>query len=109
MTSYTNRSALHADLAETLDPLSFRVVQLARVEAARSAPSRGIWARAWQWFVGDVDVVRPLANPRLDMLRRFATLVWLDDGESEALAQAMLGKGHYTSAQLDMVRTLSQA
>lgn len=109
MTSYRSSAALAADLAETLDPLSFRVVQLARDEAARTGPRKGPLGRAWQWFVGDVDVARPLANPRLDMLRRFSTLVWFGDAESETLAQVMLDKGHYNAGQLSIVRALSRA
>lgn len=109
MTSYTNSAAFQIDLAETLDPLSFRVVQLAREEAVRMGPPRGVLGRAWQWFVGNVEVARPLANPRLDMLRQFSTFVWLDDVRAEELAQAMLSKGHYSAGQLGIVRVLSQA
>jgi hypothetical protein len=109
MTSYLNSAVFAADLAETLDPLSFRVVQLARSEAVRSGPRRGVLGRAWQWFLNDVDVPRPLANPRLDLLRRFSMLVWFGDAESEELAQVMVTKGHYSAGQLDMVRVLSRA
>lgn len=109
MTSYTNSAAFQIDQAETLDPLSSRVVQLAREEAVRMGPPRGVLGRAWQWFVGNVDAARPLANPRLDMLRQFSTLVWLGDGRAEVLEQMMLTKGHYSAEQLGIVRVLSQA
>lgn len=109
MTAYTNNTAFQIDQAETLDPLSYRVVQLAREEALRMGPPRGVLGRAWQWFWGNVEVARPLANPRLDMLRRFSTLVWLNDVQAEDLEQTMLSKGHYSAGQLGIARVLSQA
>lgn len=109
MTAYTNSAAFQIDQAETLDPLSYRVVQLARVEAARMGPPRGVLGRAWQWLVGQADVALPLANPRLDMLRQFSTLVWLGDTHAEDLERTMLSKGHYSAGQLGIARVLSQA
>lgn len=109
MTAYTNSAAFQIDQAETLDPLSYRVVQLARAEAVRMGPPRGVLGRTWQWFLGNVDVARPLANPRLDMLRQFSTFVWLGDVQAEDLEQTMLSKGHYSVGQLGIVRLLSQA
>ncbi|WP_206239321.1 hypothetical protein [Novosphingobium terrae] len=109
MTTYTNSAAFQVDHAETLDPLSYRVVQLAREEALRMGPPRGVLGRAWQWFVGNVDVARPLANPRLEMLRQFSTLVRLGNRQAEDLAQTMLNKGHYSAGQLGIARVLSQA
>lgn len=108
MTAYTTSASFRIDQAETLDPLSYRVVQLAREEARRMAPPRGLLGRAWQWFLGTVEMPRPLANPRLDMLRQFSTLVWLGDAQAEDLAQTMLRKGHYSAGQLGIVRVLSQ-
>lgn len=109
MIVYSNSAAFQIDQAETLDPLSYRVILLARDEALRMGPPRGVLGRAWQWFVGNVEVARPLANARLDMLRQFATLVWLGDEQAASLEQTMLNKGHYSAGQLGIARVLSQA
>ena len=90
--------------AFSLDGLSTRVVYLARDEAARSLPSRGIGTRLARWLAGRQDQPNPLANPRLEMLRRFCTMLLTGDTHSEDLARTLLAKQHYTAGQLDMVR-----
>jgi hypothetical protein len=90
-----------------LDPLSLRVVLLARAEAQRSVRSGGAGARLWRWFLGGEEAPRPLANPHLEMLRRFCMFVTLGDGQSEGLSEAILGKGHYSARQLATARSLS--
>jgi len=105
----SNDNAPALGMLDTLDALSRRVIALARVEAARSHPAQGPWARLCRWFLGENEAPRPLANARLDLLRRFATAVWHGDSQSETLAQTLLGKGHYDAQQLDMARRLSRA
>lgn len=92
--------------AETpsLDGLSTRVIHLARDEAARSLPSRGIWSRLGRWLAGAQVQPNPLANPRLEMLRAFCTMLMTGDNHSEDLARTMLAKRHYTAGQLAVVR-----
>jgi uncharacterized membrane protein YfbV (UPF0208 family) len=109
MTAYIDSAAFQIDQAETLDPLSFRVIQLARIEAMRMGPPRSLLGRAWQWFLGNDDAPRPLANPRLDMLRQFSTLVWLGDAQAEDLEQTLLSKSLYSAGQLSIARVLSEA
>lgn len=92
-----------------LDPLSARVVYLARDEAGRTIRRRGLWSRIGQWFLGAQDMPRPLANDRLEMLRSFCTQILTGEGQGEALAQTMLDKGLYTPAQLRTARRLAGA
>lgn len=92
-----------------LDDLSRRVVHLARAEAQRSRPQVGAGAWVRRLLLGDVEPPRPLANPALEMLRRFCISVRLGDAQSDDLAQVLLGKGHYDKAQINTARCLSLA
>ncbi|WP_343614826.1 hypothetical protein [Novosphingobium sp.] len=94
---------------EALDPLSLRVVHLAREEAWRSIAVRTPGRRLWHWFLGDIEEPRNLANPRLEMLRNFCTFAVLGDERSDLLAATMLRKGHYSPSQLNVARNLSIA
>lgn len=92
-----------------LDPLSTRVVYLARDEAGRTIRRRGMWSRIGQWFLGAQEAPRPLANDRLEMLRSFCTQILTGEGQGEMLERIMLDKGHYTSGQLLTARHLAGA
>lgn len=94
---------------DALDPLSLRVVHLAREEAWRSSAIRTPGRRLWHWFLGDIEAPRSLANPRLEMLRNFCTFAVLGDARSDQLAATMLRKGHYSPSQLNVARNLSIA
>ncbi len=95
--------------AEALDPLSLRVVHLAREEAWRSMATRTAGQRLWHWFLGDIEQPRHLANPRLEMLRNFCTFALMGDERSDVLAATLLEKGHYSAPQLKVARDLSIA
>ncbi|WP_206240973.1 hypothetical protein [Novosphingobium terrae] len=78
---------------DALDPLSLRVVHLARTEGWRSMAMRSTGSRLWHWFLGDIEEPRQLANPRLEMLRNFCTFTLMGDERSDGLATTMLQRG----------------
>jgi hypothetical protein len=92
-----------------LDPLSTRVVYLARDEAGRIIGRRGLLSRIGEWFLGAQEAPRPLANDRLEMLRSFCTQILTGEGQGEMLERIMLDKGHYTPGQLLTARHLAGA
>lgn len=98
-----------AAVTEPLDTLSLRVVHLAREEAWRSLALQTAAARLMHWLLGDIETPRPLASPRLEMLRIFCTFVVLGDRRSSSIAHSLLEKGHYSNAQLAEASALSLA
>lgn len=95
------------DLARAFDPLSLRVLHLAMRDAASGRPAKGMLAQAWRWFTGDAEAPRPLANPKLEMLRRFCISVMRGESESADLARTLAEKGHYDMAQLGAIQAFS--
>lgn len=94
---------------EALDPLSLRVVHLAREEAWRNQALQSAAARLMHWLLGDVEMPRPLASPRLEMLRIFCSFIALGDARSSSVGQTLMEQGHYNCAQLAQARSLSLA
>lgn len=67
------RSASAAD-AGRFSPTELRVIDLAeRIDASREIDHRGRFGRFVEWALG-IRLARPLADPRLESLRRFASL-----------------------------------
>lgn len=91
----------------TLDPLSRRVVFLAREEAPRCRKPANTRSAIAKWFLGTNEAPLPLADPQLEALRKFCTSVLNDDRDDHEYAETILGKGYYTQEQLIEARNLS--
>ena len=66
------RDATAAD-ASRFSPVELRVIDLAeRIDAAREIDPQGRFGRFVEWALG-IRLARPLADPRLESLRRFAS------------------------------------
>lgn len=92
----------------TLSPVEARVCALALAEAARGrgttfAATR--WHRAIAWLTGR-DIPRPLANPRLEALRRFVCAVRGGHARACDFGRALLDLG-YSREQVHALRQLS--
>lgn len=97
------RSASAAD-AGRFSPTELRVIDLAeRIDAAQEIDHQGRFGRFVEWVLG-IRLARPLADPRLEKLRRFASLArhhpdrigeqdirrFVDAGFSRGQAQGLL-------------------
>ena len=91
-----------------LDALSLKVVHLARREPADGLAGRGFWGRLHQRLVGNDQAPRPLANPRLEALRRFCILSREGHPQGTQLRQDLLSAGHYDASQLDQALRISR-
>lgn len=75
-----SRSASAAD-ASRFSPTELRVIDLAqRVDAAGEINPQGRVGRFVEWALG-IRLARPLADPRLESLRRFASLARYHPGD----------------------------
>ncbi len=66
------RIAAQNGSAPLFTPIERSVIELARLDALSSVRPRPVLARLARWF--GVGMANPLANPRLEALRRFAIL-----------------------------------
>ena len=97
--------AATADDAGLFTSTELRVIGLAeRIDATREITDRSRWGRFVEWALG-IRLPRPLADPRLESLRRFASLAryhadavdwveierFLGAGYSERQAQGLIG------------------
>lgn len=91
----------------TLSPVEWRVFTLSLAEAARggSAMAATRWHR-FAAFVTGRDVPRPLANPRLEALRRFVCAVRGRRADARALGVGLIELG-YSRDQVRALRLLS--
>lgn len=99
-----NRAATASD-AGLFSSTELRVIGLAeRIDATREMTDSTRWGRFAEWALG-IPLPRPLADPRLESLRRFASLAryhrddvdgveierFVGAGYSERQAQGLLG------------------
>ena len=114
--AYMNFSPLAGEtrVATALDagrfsPTELRVIDLAeRIDATREIPPGGRLGRFIEWALG-IRLARPLADPRLERLRRFASLArhHADDvGEEDV--QRIVEAGYSPGQALGLLAYLGQ-
>jgi hypothetical protein len=77
----------------SLSSIDWRVVEIARMDGARSTNPDGRLARFCRNFFG-LPIARKLANERLEALRRFSVRAWYWDLIRSADVRTFLGAGY---------------
>lgn len=88
-----------------LDPLSRQVALLSRRDTRGSLMSEARLVRLFRILFGTTGA-RPLANARLEALRRFCVLDRQGDPRGEEAAASLVAQHGYTDAQLAIVSKL---
>ncbi len=76
-----------------------------RLPCGGVAVAEGPVARAYRWLTG-VEAPRPLADPRLEAVRRFVCAVRSGSGRLREIAPELKGFG-YTPAQIEALRLVA--
>lgn len=85
--------------------LEWKVIAIAerdRLRSLRSAARAGRLARLWRWLV-DAKPQRPLADPRLEALRRTAVCAWHRKRGPRAAEHAAFLAAGFSQAQFDLL------
>lgn len=85
-------SAREAGFAESLGGDELAVIEMARAEGPRSADPGLFLNRAARLLFG-ISVARPLANEKLEAIRRFAVAAWFRDEVPESRIRALFDAG----------------
>lgn len=93
-----------------LSRVEWQAVTVALRDAERlpcgGVPRReGALVRSWRWLTG-IEAPRPLADPRLEAIRRFVCAVRSNSGRLRDVMPELLGLG-YTPAQIEALRLVA--
>ncbi|USI72424.1 hypothetical protein [Sphingomonas morindae] len=93
-----------------LSPIEWQAVTVALRDAERcgcAGPARasGRIARVWRWLTG-LEAPRPLADPRLDTIRRFVCAARRRGERAREMVPELLGFG-FTADQVEALRRVA--